>query len=274
VQVDFSVPFVFLEKELKSAIASKNNNEADKLVQVTLKNGEQNWVFVHIEFENSHKPAIKVRMYDYYSRIKEAHGQEITAIAIFTGRRVPKDSNRYEKSVFGTTIRYEYNTYAIVEQDETDLEANPNPFAIAVLANLYVLKTYNDDDKRLELKKHIYNIARQRGYPDDKTHRLILFLTELVKLPPKQATEFKQYITEPQKLTNNMYTTQVSRDLVDALAQKTYGKTFAEMDATIIKAITHFYEKMQYSIDQIADTLQLEKEAVVAVLKKYKLIKK
>jgi hypothetical protein len=273
-QVDFSIAHEFLEQELKAAVADKNTKSADKLVKIKLKNGQEKWIFVHIEFENSAKKNIGERMYGYHSRIREKFGKEITAIVVFTGRHIPKNSTYYKHEVFGTTIFYKFNSYAIVKQDAETLKADQNPFAIVVLANLYVLLTYKNDQKRLELKQQIYNIARERGYPDDKTHRLILFLTELVKLPKYLEAAFKEYITEPQKSTNTMYTTQVSRDIADAFAKQTYGKTFAEMDATIISAITRLYEKMQFSIDQIADTLQLEKEAVVVVLKKYKLIKK
>ena len=69
-EVDFSIPFKFLEQELKALLVGKTNKEVDKLVGVQLKNGFEKWVYVHIEVENSHKPHIKERMYQYHALIK------------------------------------------------------------------------------------------------------------------------------------------------------------------------------------------------------------
>jgi hypothetical protein len=273
-QVDFSVPHEFLEQELKAAVTDKNTKSADKLVKVKLKNGEEKWIFVHIEFENSAKKNIGERMYGYHSRIREKFGKEITAIVVFTGRHIPKNSTYYKHEVFGTAIFYKFTSYAIVKQDEEALKANQNPFAIVVLANLCVLWTYKNDQKRLELKEQIYDIARQRGYPDDKTHRLILFLTELVKLPLELAEKFEEYIAQPQKSDNTMYTTQATRNLADTLAKQSYGKSVAEYDNIVVKTITRLFAKMQMTIDSIAEFMEIDQETVVNVLKKQKLIKK
>ena len=48
----------------------------------------------------------------------------------------------------------------ILQQKEEELIANPNPFAIVVLANLYTLKTVNDLEKRLLFKEKVYAIAQ------------------------------------------------------------------------------------------------------------------
>ena len=216
-QIDFAVKFSFLEQELESVIVNKNLRKADKLVGVHLKNGEEKWVYVHIEFENSANTNIKERMYNYHTCIKEKYGQEITAIVLYTGRKIPQQYNYYFKEVFGTSITYRFNTYAIIQQDEAVLKSNPNPFAIVVLANLYVLQTYHNYPKRLELKEHIYRLARERGYPDEKTHRLIIFLSELIQLPEDLEEQYRTYITHPQKVDNKMYLTKKSLAIADAI---------------------------------------------------------
>lgn len=47
--------------------------------------------------------------------------------------------NHYE--IFGTTLTYDYNTYRIASQSETKLLQSQNPFALAVLAGIYVIKS-------------------------------------------------------------------------------------------------------------------------------------
>jgi Putative transposase, YhgA-like len=272
-EVDYTVPFLFLEQELKAALIDKSLKQVDKLVGVQLKSGKQEWVYVHVEFENSHSPNIKERMYDYNARIKEKYKKDITALVIYTGRNAPTNPNSYTKTVFGTSIVFTFNAYVIVEQNEAALKANPNPFAIVVLANLYVANTYEDYEERLRLKEEIYVLARQRKYPDEKTNRLILFLTELMKLPPQLETQFNEYISKPQKSTDMIYTTQTSRNMVDALTKQAYGKTFAEYDATVTKTILFLFSEVKISVEDISEKIGIEIKTVYDVLKKHKLIK-
>ena len=246
----------------------------DKLVRVNLKCGEEKWVFVHVEFETSHKPITKERMYDYHSRIKEKYGRDITALVIYTGREVPANPNIYEKTTFGTTISYKFNTYIINEQDENELKANQNPFSIVVLANLYTVKTYGKYEQRLTFKEQIYVLARQRNYSDEKTHKLILFLTELMRLPPDLKQEFENYISKPQNSTDMIPMTDASYGLINALEKQAYGRTFKEVDNALVKTIVLLYSQVKMSVEEIAEKTELEAKFVIDLLKKHKISKK
>jgi hypothetical protein len=94
-----------------------------------------------------------------------------------------------------------------------------------------------------------------------------------MKLPPQLETQFNEYISKPQKSTDMIYTTQTSRNMIDALAKEAYGKTFAEMDTTIVTTIKHLYSEAKMSVNDIANVMRLEVDFITSVLKKYKLIK-
>jgi hypothetical protein len=273
-KVDFNKPFIFLEKELRAVVVGKTLTIADKLVKVGLKDGTEKWVFVHIEFENSHNPAIKERMFAYYYRIREKYSKDIVALVVYTGAEVPSKANIYEKKDFDTSVLYKFSTYEIVKQHEIDLINNPNPFAIVILANLYVLRTQGNDEARLTLKQKIYDLAKKRKYPKEQATNLILFITELMKLPTKLEKTFTTYISKSQKSNDMMPITQASRNVADALTKQAYGRTFKEVDATVTNAITRLFSKLQMSITEIADFLEIEAQLVSDVLKKHKLIKK
>jgi hypothetical protein len=273
-KVDFSRPFVFLEKELRAVVVGKTLTIADKLVKVALKDGTEKWVFVHIEFENSHSPAIKERMFAYYYRIREKYSKDIVALVVYTGAEVPSKANVYEKKDFETSVVYTFGIYEIIKQNEADLMKNLNPFAIVILANLYVLRTQDNDAERLTLKQKIYDLAKQRKYPKEQATNLILFITELMKLPTKLEKTFTTYISKSQKSNDMMPITQASRNVADALGVQAYGKSIKELDATVTNAITRSFSKLKMSIEEIADFLDIKVDEVVFVLKKHKLIKK
>jgi hypothetical protein len=273
-KVDFSVEFKFLEQELKSVLMNKTLKQMDKLVGVKMKNGKEEWIFVHIEFENSHSPKIKERMFDYYYRIKEKYGKKITALVIYTGEKSPKDSHIYKSEVYGTIASYEFNVYEIAKQSEKELLANPNPFAIFVLANMYVSQTYENATLRLERKEQMYRLARQRNYSEDKINRILLFIFEIIKLPPDLETQFNEHISKPQNSNDMVYTTQTSRDTVDALAKQAFGQTVTEIDTALVKTIIILFTKVKMSIDEIAEDTGLQAKFIHDLLKKHKLIKK
>ena len=274
-QIDYNVEFKFLEQELQSVSVNKTMKSADKLICVTLKSGLEKWVYIHVEFETSPRGNwFCERMFDYYFRIREQYGKEITAIVIYTGSYVPKIYDFYEYEAFGTTLTYRFNAYIIKEQSEADLIANQNPFAIVVLANLYVLQSKNDDLKRLTLKEQIYKIAKERNYSNDKVESLILFLSELIKLPFDLETKFTEYISKPSKSTDMPYISQTSLNMADHIAKKAYGISVAEMDSTIVNTIVQLFAQLNMTIEQIAEFTKLDVQFVQDTLKKKKLLKK
>ena len=181
---------------------------------------------------------------------------------------------RFYSHVYACTAWANRFAYIIKDQNETDLIANQNPFAIVVLANLYVLQSKDDNQKRLTLKEQIYKLAKERNYSNDKIESLILFLSELIKLPFDLEKEFTEHISKSSKSTDMPYITQTSRNLIDALAKQAYGRTYAEMDSTIINTIVQLYTTIQMTIEQIAAVTKLDVQFVQDTLKKKKLLKK
>lgn len=138
----------------------------DKLVKLRLFSGEEKIVYVHLEFQTDSKKDISERMFRYYRRMLDIYGKSITALVIYTGRYLPKCHNQYHHDTFGTSITYKFNSYSVYQQNNNiaELENNPNPFSIIVLANLYVLQTRNNFEKRLSFKEQLYYLAEKRGY--------------------------------------------------------------------------------------------------------------
>ena len=103
---------------------------------------------------------------------------------------------------------------------------------------------------------------------------LILFLSELIKLPFDLEKQFTEYISKPSKSTDMPYITQTSRNLVDALAKQTFGLSVVEMDNSLVNTIVYLYSQIQLGIEQIAEVTKLDVQFVEDTLKKKKLLKK
>jgi hypothetical protein len=158
--IDFTYPIDFLEQELYDLIQPADRDKiVDKLLRVRLKTGEDKWIFIHIEFQTSAEKDFSARMYHYYRLIRAKYDKDLTALVIYTGKSKPRLYDHYKEENYGTGIYYYFNTYQVLKQKEAELLANPNPFALVVLANYYVLKTTAKQRKRLTFKEQLFELV-------------------------------------------------------------------------------------------------------------------
>jgi hypothetical protein len=87
---DMQRKFGFLDKELAELYPEPGRSSAtriaDKLVKVYRRNGEAEWLLVHLEVQGRAAQDFPERMFQYYYRIFDRWRHPVTAVAIFTGQ--------------------------------------------------------------------------------------------------------------------------------------------------------------------------------------------
>ena len=165
-QVNWAIKPVFLEQEMRNIRRKKLKGRkkiVDKLLKVWLKTGEVRWILIHIEIESSDESGFNKRMFIYFSRAFDKYDVTIVTLALLVGEKPPPSYNKFETNDFGTYVAYGYNSYVVAYQNEKVLLASTNIFALFILANLYTLQTKDDMQRRLELKKKMYELAVERN---------------------------------------------------------------------------------------------------------------
>lgn len=145
--------FEFLDKELEKLYPDKDGGTrrryVDKLVKVQLKRGGEQWILIHIEVQGYADKQFAQRMFQYFYRILDRYSQPVTAIAIFTGSK-GQTPDHYEMELLGTRLKYQYNTYRIIDQPEETLKAAiQNPFAQVILGARTALMSGKMTDEEL-----------------------------------------------------------------------------------------------------------------------------
>src|SRR5262249_18516810 len=102
-EIEWSKPHEFLDKELlaiqhASQVRKKN---ADKLVKVFKRNGDETIILVHIELQNRYEAAFSERMFQYYYRIYDKYKKPILSLAILTDNRGYWRPTEYRQELFG-----------------------------------------------------------------------------------------------------------------------------------------------------------------------------
>lgn len=286
-EIDFGVEPEYLEQELSNGVSGNQKHRkkvTDKLIRFTLKNGQSKFVLVHVEFQGPAGKAFMGRMFEYYTHIMFRYSTtNITAIVIYTGDSKPKVFDRFEANHYGTSLCYKFNTYTVIEQTEDKLLESDNPFAMAVLANLYVLQTRDDLRQRLEYKKKLFEIAKKRNFGESKAHRLLLFIQYLITLPDDLNLEFEKSIQ-----SNNPSNTMTIRPQAKTLAEAMYIGAFgfspktaleeknkaeqekAKAEEKIARMVINLHFKMGLSVEEIAKENDLELQFVQAIIDSYR----
>lgn len=183
---DFSRPFEFLDKELEQLFPSNPDDFSpkyvDKLVKVFTKTGQEKWILVHIEVQGSTDSEFAHRMFQYFYRIYDKYRHPITAFAILTDKNKAFKPEQFEQVYLGTSLRYAFNTYKILEQDPEALAESNNPFAMAILTALVALKKGKlREEELLHQKIDLLKRLVSKGFERDKIVALMGFLKLYVR---------------------------------------------------------------------------------------------
>ena len=105
---DLAKGFEYLDKELDQLFPPEADNYApryiDKLVKVFAKDGNEEWILIHIEIQSYTDKDFAKRMFQYYYRILDKYDKPITAFAIFADANRAFHPKHYERHFLGTSV--------------------------------------------------------------------------------------------------------------------------------------------------------------------------
>jgi len=121
----------------------------DKLAKVKMRNGNEQWILIHIEVQGYADKQFARRMFEYFYRVLDKYKRPVTAIAIFSGSQ-KEMPDRYLMKLLGTRLEYKFKTYRIIDQSEEQLKsAAKNPFAQVILGARTALMSGKMTDEEL-----------------------------------------------------------------------------------------------------------------------------
>ena len=173
---DLGKPFDYLDKEFETMFPPEPNGKGvrfvDKLVKVYLKDGGEQFILCHIEIQSSKgKGDLANRMFQYFYKVSDKYKVPVTAIAILADGNSNYRPSFYMYKFMGTSLRYDFNSYKILDQDESLLRANDNPFSVVVLTTLLAIVNKSISDEALKDIKHDLYEEMMKRKMDKKTRQ-------------------------------------------------------------------------------------------------------
>ena len=258
---DFNKNFEFLDKELEQVFPPENDEYSpkiiDKLVKVFTRDGKEEWVLVHVEVQGQYQQDFARRMFTYFYRILDKYQKPITAYAIFTEAIHKERPNSFQLEFRGTSLLYTFNTYKISRQDEGELQASNNPFAMVILTAKAALagKDFIDGKERdallLKLKLELARQLLAKQIAKEKIRVLMNFLRYYVRFEnPAINAKFEQ---EVEILTERRTTMGIEELLLDRATKQGLEKGKKEEAVAIAREM----KKDGVAIEQIAKFTKL-----------------
>jgi predicted transposase YdaD len=218
-EVDFTKPFVFLDKELQELIpdSESRNRRADVLVKVFLKSGEEKWILIHTEVQGYVDEYFQQRMYIYNYRTYDRFNQEVVGLAILTDENPNFHPMYYERETWGTKIRYDFQMFKILDYDEAYYKKFDNPFASVMLVARSFLrnKSLKTDEDLLSLKLQLFRTMYEKGHNKEIIRKIANFIKLYVSF--KNDNYFIKFETELDKITKY----QPTMGLLELIKQRT-----------------------------------------------------
>ena len=216
--IDFTKRFVFLDKELEQLFPNNQNEFSpkyvDKLVKVFTKKGTEEWILIHIEVQGSSDKNFTQRMYTYHYRILDKYHKPITALAILTDKNKSFKPSVYEYKFMGTSVRYEFNVYKVLEADSEQLQLSSNPFAVVVrVVQTALKKGIISDEKLFDLKIELVRELLKKNFPKAKIRNLLQFLKLYIRFDKQEL--INKFDTEIEQLTNRQTTMGIEEFVLD-----------------------------------------------------------
>ena len=201
--VDIENGAEFLDKEMheiSQQLDGKKKSDSSKwyvddLLKIRLKNGQEEWVLLHIEVQGRGGEMISRRMFRYSCLIFLKYGRHPAAVAILTAKRPKREGNpgTYHYDMFGTTLEYKYHTLKTYEYKDEDLLSSDNPVHLFIYAVKMAVKYRKSGDKKLEYMLKVARLLKSRGWSEA---RMRVFFRYLEFLMSNSGREYRDTFIE------------------------------------------------------------------------------
>jgi predicted transposase/invertase (TIGR01784 family) len=208
---------VFLDKELneiRGRVKGKKRT-VDLLVSVPMKNGTDEWVWLHLEIQGRGGGDLSSRMFQYMALIHARYGKPLVALAIITSKRSKTEPEFYKSSLFGTEVTYTYNRLVVEDFDPVILEESDNPFDLALLASQKAMLSERDEAVKFAYLKELIRLLGDRGWDHEAKHDLLFFMEAIINLTDETLMEeiqiYEESLQKEAKIMFVTYAEQVGR---------------------------------------------------------------
>jgi len=213
--IDWSRDYEFLDKELQKVVrdAESGRRNVDKLIKVFRNDGEDIWILVHVEVQGQVEQVFDKRMYRYHYRLYDRYDRQVVSLAVLSDDNENWRPGRFQYELWGCKSSLIFPVVKLLDyqQQWTQLEQNPNPFAIITMAHLNAMATQRQPEDRFKAKFGIIKMLYKRGYSRQQILELLRFIDWIMKLPDELEVKLIEVIDNFEEERKMRYKSYIER---------------------------------------------------------------
>ena len=214
-QIDWSKEPIFLDQELRAVVqdAELGKRFVDKLVRVTLLNGDEKWIYIHIEVQGTRQAEFAKRMFVYNYRIYDRYDKPVASLAVLTDEHPNWRPDYFSYGVLGseTSIRFPIAKLTDYHDKVNELLAADNSFAIVTATHILTQRTRKNDEERYQAKRLLVRLLYQRKWDKQRVIDLFSVIDWMMRLPEELEQQLWQEIEILEENEKMQYVTSVER---------------------------------------------------------------
>ncbi|WP_448563564.1 hypothetical protein [Trichothermofontia sp.] len=115
--IDWTRPYEFLDKELQQVVrdASLGRRFADKLVKVWLLDGQELWIWLHLEVQGRKDTRFAERMYPYHDRMRDRYDRPVVSLAILCDTSPTWRPTPYEYNTLDCQVSFQFLSVKLLD---------------------------------------------------------------------------------------------------------------------------------------------------------------
>jgi hypothetical protein len=204
----------FLDKELQKVVrdAKLGRRWADKLVQVTTRDGDEDWLLVHVEVQGQRETDFARRMFSYNYRLFDRYARPVVSLAVL-GEGRGETVGRFGYGRWGGETRFTFPVVCLNDYRgrQAEMMLSTNPFAVVVQAHLEAQATADDPARRYQGKLQLVKSLYRRGWARQDILELFRVIDWLLQLPAALENQLWVEMQDHEEATQMRYVTSVER---------------------------------------------------------------
>ncbi|MBF5052016.1 hypothetical protein ISO4_00618 [Alcanivorax venustensis ISO4] len=213
--IDWQQPHRFLDQELQKIVPESHTGRrvVDKLVEVALVSGGEQWIHLHIEIQSSPESGFAERMMIYHYRIFDRFRRPVASLAVLADRRGGWRPGPYRQSVLGCHWTLDFPSVKLLDyrSREQTLAGSDNPFGLVTLAHLQTQRTRNQSAQRYHAKYRLIRLLYGQRREKHRIIQLLRVIDWLMALPPNLEKDLGQRLTAIEGEKHMQYITSFER---------------------------------------------------------------
>uniref|UniRef100_Q3AR71 Transposase (putative) YhgA-like domain-containing protein n=1 Tax=Chlorobium chlorochromatii (strain CaD3) TaxID=340177 RepID=Q3AR71_CHLCH len=214
--IDWAKGYHILNEELRSLIpdAEISNRVVDKLVQVHLLDGNESWLYIHIEVQSFWEADFPKRVFIYFYRIFDKYGKAVANFVVLADMNPHWLPTSYNMETIGSKLTLDFSVVKLLdfEPHMQELLASNNVFGLITAAHLLTQRTHRNYEARLEAKKLLIQLLLQRQWEQERIEQLIRVIDWFLSLPKELRQKLKTEIYQMEEEQKMKYITSFERD--------------------------------------------------------------